>query len=124
MEISPWERLDETEVVSHPVYRVTFWELPPRPAGMSNRYPMAFNAEHWRVTNARDALEVMAWADTQGRLYEMFVEVAGATGFTGTVLRLAGFNPTAALGEDPANYLSQEGTLEKVRATLELSQQG
>ncbi|NNC12862.1 hypothetical protein HII28_13355 [Planctomonas sp. JC2975] len=107
MQISSLDTYDVSDEVTFPVYRVTFWLAPKRPSALeSSPYPMAFNAERYRVTGARDVHEVLKWATNDGRHYELFIELPtdGADGVG--VVRLAGFNPATAAYARPADYLS------------------
>lgn len=92
-----WERWDDALVkatqvdprditweVEHPTYRVHFWTH----EGSA--------CDEWRVTEAADVHEVLAWADQrvgEGRGYQVFVEVAPESGLG--LLRLRGSDPTA-----------------------------
>lgn len=103
------DRLDESWVSGHPVYRVTFWSLPAGAKRGTPVIPFGFNAEHWRISGARDAFEVLAWAREDGRAFELFAESEDADtarGFTGTVLRLTGYNLAYGPSYDPRDYLS------------------
>ena len=98
MQISELESYDVAGEDAFPVYRVTFWVAPNRPAELADSpHPMAFNAERYRVTGARDIDEVLQWASSDGRRFELFVEVTPGLSRVdqhgAEVLRLSGFNP-------------------------------
>jgi hypothetical protein len=121
------DRLDESWVSDHPAYRVTFWSLPRGTDGASQLVPLAFNAEHWRISGARDALEVLAWARADGRMFELFAEsedADAAGGFTRTVLRLTGYNPALGPSHNPRDFLSTAGEAEAVESLLKQSEGG
>ncbi|WP_298226812.1 hypothetical protein [Gryllotalpicola sp.] len=114
---------DESWTTSFPVYRVTFWNLPDW-HGPSTPYPIAFNAESWRVVGARDLHEVVAWADADGRQYELFAESEDSRSgrqFTGTVLRLTGYNPALGAERSPNALISDLAAAAGVQAELDRS---
>lgn len=76
--------------VESPVYRVYFWH---RPAGepASGQEQMMWHCHEWRLTEAADVHEVLAWAngpEGRGRVFELFVEASHSDGLA--LLRLAG----------------------------------
>ena len=108
-----------------PVYRVTSWVAPRKPPELADApQPMAFNAERYRLTGAIDVHEALAWANADGRRFELFVEVTPGLPPPGQhgpeVLRLCGFNPAKVGQAHPADYLSDateaDSVVEWVRA--------
>ena len=81
---TPVDPRDITWEVEHPTYRVYFWSHD------------GSACDEWRVTEAPDVHEVLAWAEQrvgEGRSYQVFVEVAPESGLG--LLRLRGSDPTA-----------------------------
>ena len=97
MRASPIDPRDTEWECSDPAYRVYFWSQPTSPL-------VAYTSYEWRITDASDVHEVVAWAESErrGRTYELFVEHTdrmesrdeGWTDAPG-LIRLAGSNPTA-----------------------------
>ncbi len=78
---------------SFPVYRVYFWERPSAEPGADQESVM-WHSEEWRLTDAADVHEVLAWAkgpNGRGRTFELFVETSTSDGLA--LLRLAGTSP-------------------------------
>jgi hypothetical protein len=96
MEASPIDPRDTTWERRDPVYRVYFWSAPTDASRAHSSY-------EWRLTDAIDVHEVIAWAEQErrGRTYELFVEhphrmEARTEGWVDApgLVRLAGTNPT------------------------------
>ena len=83
---------DVTREVDYPTYRVYFWTQ----GGSAS--------DEWRVTNAANVHEVLAWADGRvgdGRSYQVFVEATTEMEGQGLgLLRLRGADPTSRQGRD------------------------
>jgi hypothetical protein len=83
---------DVTREVDYPTYRVYFWTQ----GGSAS--------DEWRVTNAANVHEVLAWADGRvgdGRSYQVFVEATTEMEGQGLgLLRLCGADPTSRQGRD------------------------
>lgn len=83
-----------------PVYRVYFWHRPPPPPGVSVNQ-MGWSCHEYRLIDAVDVHEVIAWADErlpEGDHYVLYVEQSDG-GRPGLV-RLAGVDPTAPTDGD------------------------
>ena len=82
-----------------PIYRVYYWHRPAAAPGFDQEL-MMWHCEEWRLTEAVDVHEVLAWANgphARGRVFELFAEAPHSDGLA--LLRLAGSNPNAsALG--------------------------
>lgn len=79
-----------------PVYRVYFWHQPPI-EGVDPDL-VGWHCEEWRVTEAADVHEVLAWANGpagDGRVYELFAEVTNGRGLG--LLQLAGECPNPSV---------------------------
>jgi hypothetical protein len=79
---------------SSPVYRVYFWQRPSAELG-SDQERLMWQSEEWRLTEAADLHEVLAWANgphARGRMFELFVEASSSDGLG--LLRLAGSSPS------------------------------
>ena len=96
MQASPVDPADTTWECSDPTYRVYFWSSPTGGGTAHTSY-------EWRITEATNVHEVIAWAESERgvRTYELFVEhsdkmesrTEGWTDAPG-LIRLAGSNPT------------------------------
>lgn len=83
---------DVTWELQNPAYRVSFWAVPDRAS------------YEWRITDATDVYEVIAWAEAERgeRTYELFIEHVDRASGSGErmkelgLIRLAGDDPTAA----------------------------
>ena len=73
-----------------PAYRVHFWDRRASAGGGGTEW----RSDEWRVADAREVDEVLAWAATHaaGRRVELLVEVTASAGLG--VVRLAGIDPT------------------------------
>jgi hypothetical protein len=92
MEIAQIDPRDITWEVRDPTYRVYFWTVTDHVSS------------EWRITEAIDVHEVIAWAEAQRgeRTYELFIEyvhrdasAAGEGADEPGLIRLAGADPTA-----------------------------
>ncbi|MGH8919034.1 MAG: hypothetical protein ACRD0H_12050 [Actinomycetes bacterium] len=96
MDAQPVDPRDTECEQPHPVYRVYFWDRPPAPPGVGAA-EVGWVSDEWRVTEADDVHEVLAWAagpTGSGRHFELFVEADNALGHG--LLRLAGSDPTTS----------------------------
>jgi hypothetical protein len=88
---------------SSPIYRVYFWHRPPAESG-TDQERMMWHCQEWRLTEAADVHEVLAWAngpDGRGRMFELFVEASDSHGLG--LLRLAGTSPVPLAGTSPTD---------------------
>lgn len=82
MDAAPIDPRDGKWEQKSPVYRVCFWEPAPLPPGVDISH-QGWSSEEWRLTDAADVHEVLAWATGpvgQDRRFELFVEVAAQRG--------------------------------------------
>ncbi|MCS5720020.1 hypothetical protein N1027_17960 [Herbiconiux sp. CPCC 205763] len=87
----PVDPRDVLQDEDYPVYRVYFW-LQPDPAWAAQSW-------EWRIRDARDVFEVIAWAEGErgDRTYQLFVEepiLNGSRSAGVRLVRLAGDDPT------------------------------
>jgi hypothetical protein len=78
---------DVTWEVDHPTYRVYFWTQD------------GSACDEWRVTDAANIHDVLAWADErvgEQRSYQVFVEASAGSELG--LLRLRGTDPTSTQG--------------------------
>ena len=96
MQASPIDPRDTTWECNDPTYRVYFWSSPADGGRAHTSY-------EWRITDAADVYEVIAWAESEraDRTYELFVEHSDrmesrTDGWTDApgLIQLAGFDPT------------------------------
>ena len=81
--------------VERPTYRVDVWERPSAPEGVAQE-AMAYHRDTYRISDADDVDEVLAWARATtrpGQTFSLYVECRddGRLG----LIRLAGVDPTA-----------------------------
>jgi hypothetical protein len=82
--------------VDQPIYRVYFWHHPLALLGWTPQQHMGYHCDEYRVRDAKDVHEVLAWAQTTARPEQtitVYVEHLhqGSPG----LIRLAGTDPTA-----------------------------
>jgi hypothetical protein len=95
-----------------PTYRVYLWHRPPAPAGVLAE-SVAWNSEEWRLTDVRDVLEVLVWAETnagQDRLHAVYVEFQDGDALG--LLRLAGVTDPNADDSQPSRRHSDDDAVD------------
>ncbi len=73
-----------------PIYRVYFWHRPAAKPG-ADQERLMWHCSEWRLTDAADVHEALAWAngpEGRGRVFELYVEALHSDGLG--LLRLAG----------------------------------
>jgi hypothetical protein len=94
MRAEPVDPRDCSWEVDHPAYRVYFWHRPAAPPGIRPEQ-MGYHCDEWRLTEAADVREVLAWAESRRReeqTYVLYTETRDQQGLG--LLRLAGVDPT------------------------------
>ena len=87
---APADPRDTRWEVDTPIYRVYFWHRPAAEPGQGREIPM-WSSDEWRLTDAADVHEALAWAngpEGRGRVFELYVEALHSDGLG--LLRLAG----------------------------------
>ena len=98
-----------------PTYRVYFWHRPPAPAGVVAE-SVAWNSEEWRLSDVRDVVEVLVWAEAnvgQHRLHAVYVEFQDGEALG--LLRLAGTTDPNADDSQPPGVISIEAAVDPHR---------
>lgn len=93
---APVDPRDTRWEVDIPVYRVYFWHRPAAEPG-TDQERLMWHCSEWRLTEATDVHEVLAWAngpEGRGRAFELYVEASHSDGLG--LLRLAGTTSHAA----------------------------
>jgi hypothetical protein len=100
--------------IEHPAYWVRVWVKPQ--SVVDGPYPVAWNADSYRVSGVVDVHEVLAWAGRLGEWSEVFVEDSEVT--PPVLMRIAGFNPARGDGHPPGEFISDATSASKMSALL------
>ena len=82
--------------IDNPIYRVYFWHQPPAPPGAAQERMMV-HCDEYRLSDAVDVAEVLAWAQDRSRpdqTFTLYVEHRNADRFG--LIQLMGTDPTNA----------------------------